>query len=232
MIAGMDYRRAASSPVFAMLLLLAALLLAGCGSSDDDGGSDAGSKSDAKVDAAEVADRADSYEAPPTTKLDPDLEHVVRMETDKGTFDIDLDPKAAPIAAANFAFLVGEGYYDGITFHRVIKDFMVQAGDPLGTGTGGPGYTLKDDPVRGDYVRGTVAMANAGPDTGGSQFFIVHGTNVDLPKAYVIFGSVDEEGMEVVDEIAAVEVEPGPTGEPSSPVEPVRITRATVVSPK
>lgn len=219
-----------------LLLLVPALslLVAACG--DDDSGSDGGSSSTTKVDSAsssvadEVAARNDSYDAAPTEKLDPSKTYVVHLETSKGDFDITVDPKAAPIAAANFVFLVKEGFYDGITFHRVIDGFMVQAGDPLGDGTGGPGYELKDDPVKGSYKRGTVAMANAGPDTGGSQFFIVQGTTVDetLPKDYVIFGSVDEAGMKVVDTIAGVDVEPGPSGEPSKPVDPITIDKATL----
>jgi peptidylprolyl isomerase len=248
MIRAMSTSRSARFLLLAMTLLAAALLLAACGGDDgeDSGGGSSSSgdetaevsedeSSDAASDGAgdDVAARNDKYDAAPDLKLDPKETYVVKLETTKGDFEIAVDQKAAPIAAANFVFLVQEGYYDGVPFHRVIKDFMVQTGDPTGTGTGGPGYELTDDPVKGDYDRGTVAMANAGPDTGGSQFFIVHGTTVDqtLPKDYVIFGSVDEEGMKVVDKIASVEVTTGPSGEPSSPVEPVNITRATLVSP-
>ena len=219
-----------------LVLLAAALLVAGCGddssSSDSDAGDDAAETSDSGDDAegggSDVAARDGKYDAPPTLKLDPAKDYVATIETDKGSFDIAVDQKAAPIAAANFVFLVGEGFYDGVPFHRIIKDFMIQTGDPTGTGTGGPGYELKDDPVKGEYTRGTVAMANAGPNTGGSQFFIVHGSNVELPKNYVIFGSVDDAGMKVVDEIAEVEVEVGASGEPSQPVEPVNIVTATL----
>ncbi len=220
--------------VLSMTCVLALVLAAGCG---DDADSDAESTDSEPAAATEdgdsdsdVAARADSYDEAPSERLDADGTYVVRMETSEGDFDIRVLPESAPIAASNFVFLVKEGFYDGITFHRVIDGFMVQAGDPLGDGTGGPGYQLEDDPVKGSYKRGTVAMANAGPNTGGSQFFIVQGTNVDesLSKDYVIFGSVDEEGMKVVDKIAAVEVEPGPSGEPSSPVEDVVIERATL----
>ncbi len=220
---------------FLLVVLVAALLAAGCGgdsgSSDDDGGgAEQSASSEAEGggsdDGDDVAARDGKYDAPPTNKLDPAKSYVVEVETTKGTFDLTVDPKAAPIAAANFVFLVEEGFYDGVVFHRVIKDFMVQGGDPSGTGMGGPGYELKDDPVKGEYKRGTVAMANAGPNTGGSQFFIVHGTNVELPKDYVIFGSVDEAGMKVIDEIADVEVETSPNGEPSQPVEEIRIVEA------
>jgi cyclophilin family peptidyl-prolyl cis-trans isomerase len=231
MIASM-FARTGSILSLLVLLIVTLLVAAGCGDSAEtagNGGDNGDQSAEVEgVDDDEVRARADSYDEPPTERLDPSGEYVVRMETSKGSFDIEVDPEAAPIAASNFVFLVREGFYDGIVFHRVIEGFMVQAGDPLGDGTGGPGYRLQDDPVRGSYSRGTVAMANAGPNTGGSQFFIVHGSSVSLPKDYVIFGSVDDAGMKVVDEIAAVEVEAGPSGEPSSPVERVVIQRATL----
>ncbi|MCW2926522.1 MAG: peptidylprolyl isomerase [Thermoleophilia bacterium] len=214
-----------------LVLFAVALLVVGCGGgdtkkssgSDDDSGSEATSVDDG------VASRDGKYDAPPTLKLDPKRPYVVTLETTEGSFDIKVDPKRAPIAAANFVFLVQEGYYDGIGFHRVIKNFMVQGGDPTGTGMGGPGYTLKDDPITGTYARGTVAMANAGPNTGGSQFFIVQGPDGEqLPKQYVAFGTVDAAGMKVVDAIANVEVEMANDPVPSAPVEPVTITKATL----
>jgi cyclophilin family peptidyl-prolyl cis-trans isomerase len=214
------------------LLVAAAMLASGCGddsgSDDDGGGSTSGARQASGSMPEDPADRNGMYDEAPTEKLDPRQSYVVEMETDKGTFDITVDPKAAPIAASNFVFLVKEGFYDGTVFHRIIKDFMIQGGDPTGTGTGGPGYELQDDPVKGEYTPGTVAMANAGPNTGGSQFFIVHGTAVDLPKDYVIFGKVDKDGMKVVDEIANVEVEVSETGEPSKPVDEVKVVSATL----
>lgn len=215
------------------LLLAVAMAMGGCGGDSGSGGNGTGAGS-ASDDAAatgdvdpEVAAREGTYDEPPDERLDPDTTYTVNVETTKGEFDIVLDQEAGPIAAANFAFLVREGFYDGVPFHRVIEGFMVQAGDPTGTGTGGPGYAIEDDEVSGSYSRGTVAMANAGPDTAGSQFFIVQGRDVEqrLPKAYAIFGEVDEEGMEVVDEIASVEVTTGPNGEKSRPVEPVLIEK-------
>jgi cyclophilin family peptidyl-prolyl cis-trans isomerase len=247
MIRAMLTSRSARIPLLVLILLAAALLLAACGGDDGENTGSSNSEdetaevsddesSDAASDGAseDVAARNDSYDEAPKLKLDPKETYVVKLETTKGDFEIAVDQEAAPIAAANFVFLVQEGYYDGIPFHRIIKDFMIQTGDPTGTGTGGPGYELTDDPVKGDYDRGTVAMANAGPNTGGSQFFIVHGTTVNqtLPKDYIIFGSVDDAGMKVVDKIASVEVTTGPSGEPSSPVEPVNITRATLISPE
>lgn len=218
-----------------VLVLATALVAAGCGSSDDSSSKKSDSSSDTTASTAsgggdDVASRNDAYDAAPTEKLDPSKTYIVRLATDKGDIDIKVDPKQAPIAAANFVFLVKEKFYDGVKFHRVINDFMIQTGDPLGTGTGGPGYTIKDETVKGDYQRGVVAMARtSAPDSAGSQFFIVQGSEVQLPKEYVIFGSVDDAGMKVVDKIAAVEVEAGPSGEPSTPVDDVFIKQATLL---
>ena len=111
------------------------------------------------------------------------------LHTTKGDIVIEFDA-AAPDTVANFTKLASAGFYDGTKFHRVIKGFMIQGGDPKGDGTGGPGYRFTDEPVTRDYTRGTIAMANAGPNTNGSQFFIIH-QDYPLPKNYVIFGSID-----------------------------------------
>ena len=116
----------------------------------------------------------------------------------------------------NFVFLAREGFYDGVIFHRVIEDFLLQGGDPTGTGTGGPGYRFNDEPVTRDYLRGTLAMANAGPDTNGSQFFIVH-KDSSLSKNFNIFGIMTN-GFDVLDAIATTPVT-GPSQSPR-PVEP------------
>lgn len=132
----------------------------------------------------------------------------VRITTDKGDIVFRLDPVAGPLAARNFFSLAQRGYYDGVVFHRVDKvpaPFVIQGGDPTGTGNGGPGYQFPDDPVTGTYAAGTVAMANAGPDTNGSQFFIVLADQPLLPKNYSIFGQVTS-GMEVVDQITVGDV--------------------------
>jgi len=118
-------------------------------------------------------------------------------------------------------------FYNNTIFHRVIKGFMIQGGDPNGDGTGGPGYKFKDEPIVGDYQRGTVAMANSGPDTNGSQFFIIH-QDYDLPKNYVIFGQVIQ-GMEVVDKIAVAQVGPSSGGENSKPLNPVVIKSVEIL---
>ena len=111
--------------------------------------------------------------------------------------------KDAPITVNNLVFLSQQGFYNCVIFHRIIRDFMVQTGDPLGNGTGGPGYSFKDEPVTRKYVRGTLAMANAGPNTNGSQFFIVH-KDYPLPPNYTIFGMVTE-GFETLDKIATTQ---------------------------
>lgn len=136
---------------------------------------------------------------------------VVKISTNKGDITLELFGDDAPKTVENFVNLVNKGFYNGVIFHRVISGFMIQGGDPTGTGTGGPGYQFADelnagtDSYKRGYVRGTLAMANAGPDTNGSQFFIMH-KDYALPHAYTIFGQV-KEGMDVVDAIAASEVD-------------------------
>ena len=110
--------------------------------------------------------------SPPPKQIDDNTIYVVTIETGKGTIVAELDPGLAPNTVNNFVALARDGYYDGLTFHRVVPDFVIQGGDPTGTGGGGPGYRFADEPVRGEYTLGAVAMANAGPDTNGSQFFI------------------------------------------------------------
>ncbi|GMU25307.1 MAG: peptidyl-prolyl cis-trans isomerase [Candidatus Uhrbacteria bacterium] len=129
---------------------------------------------------------------------------IVRIKTPKGDIVIQILPDEGPNAASNFAYLVGQRFYDGLTFHRVEPGFVIQGGDPRGNGTGGPGYSFEDDPVGLPYARGIVAMANAGPNTNGSQFFIML-ADTPLPPAYSIFGKVIE-GMDVVDQIRVGDV--------------------------
>ena len=123
--------------------------------------------------------------------------------TDKGTIEFEIFPEA-PKAASNFIQLSRDGFYDGLTFHRVVPGFVIQGGDPLGTGAGGPGYQFEDEPVTRKYTKGIVAMANAGPNTNGSQFFIMLADN-DLPPSYTIFGNVIK-GQDVVDKIQVGDV--------------------------
>jgi peptidyl-prolyl cis-trans isomerase B (cyclophilin B) len=141
-----------------------------------------------------------------------------KMHTTQGTIELELFDEDAPKTVANFRKLAGEGFYDGIIFHRVIRDFMIQGGDPQGTGTGGPGYTFEDEINQHKVVRGALAMANAGPNTNGSQFFIV---TVDqapwLHGKHTVFGAVTA-GMDAVDAIEAQ-----PTGANDRPLDPPKI---------
>ncbi|MBI4297378.1 MAG: peptidylprolyl isomerase [Chloroflexi bacterium] len=159
--------------------------------------------------------------------IDPSKSYTARMETSEGVITFDLLAREAPITVNNFVFLAREGFYDGVKFHRIIKGFMVQSGDPMGTGRGGPGYRFNDEPVTRNYVRGTLAMANAGPNTNGSQFFIVH-QDAGLPKAYTIFGLVTD-GLDALDKIANTPVTAGPSGEVSSPTREVTIRHIDIV---
>src|SRR5579872_6387139 len=130
--------------------------------------------------------------------IDPAKRYTATITTDRGDIVIALDPARAPKSVNNFVFLARDGFYDGLTFHRVVDEFVVQGGCPEGSGRGGPGYKFEDEPVQGEYVAGAVAMANAGPNTNGSQFFIC---TVDdsqkLTKNYNLFGHVTN-GMDVV----------------------------------
>jgi len=157
----------------------------------------------------------------PTTAPQPTL---VRLETTMGNITIELRPDM-PITAGNFEKLVRQGYYNGVIFHRVIDGFMIQGGDPTGTGRGGPGYAIPDEFTRTNRNdRGTISMANAGPNTGGSQFFINLVNNNFLDTKHPVFGKVVE-GMDIVDKIGKVK-----TDSNDRPITPVKILNATVVS--
>ncbi|MBW3579470.1 MAG: peptidylprolyl isomerase [Actinomycetota bacterium] len=156
--------------------------------------------------------------------IDPSKRYTAEMTTSLGTLTIALDPVAAPLTVNNFVVLARYHYFDGLVFHRVIKGFMCQGGDPEGTGRGGPGYRFADElPRPGRYEVGSVAMANAGPDTNGSQFFIVSGpSGVGLPPSYSLFGKVVK-GLDVLAAMEAV-----PTGRNDRPVEDLTIVSVTV----
>ena len=140
-----------------------------------------------------------TYQAPPAVLDVSEIEgKKARIKTGKGDIVLELFPEA-PLASSNFIFLTNEKFYDGLTFHRREENFVIQGGDPNGNGTGGPGYKFDDETVVRDYERGIVAMANSGPNTNGSQFFIMLANN-PLPKNYTIFGRVVY-GMDVVDKI-------------------------------
>jgi cyclophilin family peptidyl-prolyl cis-trans isomerase len=169
------------------------------------------------------------WSRPPAMQLAPDVTYQATLQTNKGTITVDLLREDAPKTVNNFVFLARAGFYDGVPFHRVIAGFMIQSGDPTGTGTGGPGYRFEDEPVKRRYQAGTVAMANAGPNTNGSQFFIMHRAQ-GLPPNYTIFGQVSgADSMDVVDAIARTPCGRSRSGEQSTPLEPFHIEAETSV---
>jgi peptidylprolyl isomerase len=156
--------------------------------------------------------RTQKFSGPPPMCIDPEKTYTATMVTNKGTMTIVLDPVAAPNTVNNFVVLARYHYFDGVTFHRVIPGFVIQGGDPQGTGTGGPGYRFADElPKPGRYELGSLAMANAGPNTNGSQFFIISGpSGMGLPPQYALFGKVVS-GLDVV---AALDSLGTPSGKP------------------
>ena len=156
--------------------------------------------------------------------------YTADIRTNKGAMTIELFASESPVTVNNFVFLARERFYDGVVFHRVIKDFMIQTGDPTGTGAGGPGYAFEDEPVTRSYSRGIVAMANAGPNTNGSQFFIVHGSDVGLAPDYTIFGQVTQ-GLDTLDALANTPVTASSRGELSVPTEVLRIETIEISEP-
>jgi len=142
------------------------------------------------------------YDRPPEMQIETDKNIEVRIETTRGDIDLELYPQHAPKTVNNFVFLAREGFYDGVVFHRVISDFMIQGGDPTGSGRGGPGYKfedeVKDNPLA--HEQGVISMANAGPNTNGSQFFITHSPQPHLNGNHTVFGKVIK-GQDVVDTI-------------------------------
>ena len=162
------------------------------------------------------------YSNPPGLILDPAMRYFATIKTSQGDMTLELLPAEAPRAVNNFVFLAREGFYENNSFHRVIKGFMIQAGCPRGDGTGGPGYRFPDEPVNRPYAKGTLAMANAGPNTNGSQFFIVHGQQVNLPPNYTIFGQLVD-GEETLEGLANAPVTAGARGEPSQPTRRLEI---------
>jgi len=162
----------------------------------------------------------------PKMQIDQNKEYIATMKTSAGTIKIKLNAAETPITVNNFVYLAKNNFYDGVIFHRVIDGFMIQGGDPSGDGTGGPGYKFDDEKFSGEYNRGTIAMANSGPNTNGSQFFIMH-QDYPLTPNYVIFGQVIE-GLDVVDKIATAEVSMSFSGEMSQPIDPIVIESVIV----
>jgi len=138
---------------------------------------------------------------PPAMQIDEDTIYQITIETDRGPIVMELDPNLAPRSVNHFVALARDGFYNGLTFHRVVPDFVIQGGDPDGSGRGGPGYKWDDEPVKGEYTLGAVAMANAGPNTNGSQFFIcIDDCQRKLDKAYNLFGYVID-GIDVAQNV-------------------------------
>jgi cyclophilin family peptidyl-prolyl cis-trans isomerase len=162
----------------------------------------------------------------PEMLIDQNKTYTATIKTNKGTMEAELFAQEVPKTVNNFVYLARQNFYDNVVFHRIIRNFMVQTGDPTGTGTGGPGYRFEDEPVNRPYSRGIIAMANAGPNTNGSQFFIVHGDS-PLPPNYTIFGQLTS-GLETLDAIANTPVGRSPSGENSAPTERVFIESVTI----
>jgi cyclophilin family peptidyl-prolyl cis-trans isomerase len=173
------------------------------------------------------SERRTTFDAPPPMGIDVEKTYTAEMVTSLGTMTIHLDPIRAPETVNNFVFLARWRYYDGIVFHRVIKGFMIQGGDPEGSGSGGPGYRFKDElPAPGRYEFGSLAMANAGPNTNGSQFFVITGASgVGLPPSYSLFGKVVS-GFEVAQAVEQVATGPGDRPLTDVVIESVTITEA------
>lgn len=146
--------------------------------------------------------RIKQWDRPPEMQIDPQKTYRIAIETTRGSIELDLYPQYAPKTVNNFVFLSLEGFYDGVSFHRVINDFVIQGGDPTGTGRGGPGYRFEDEVADNPltHERGVISMANAGPNTNGSQFFITYSPQPHLNGKHTVFGKVVK-GLEVLDEI-------------------------------
>lgn len=206
-----------------LIALVLALGLVACGGDDDDDGesaaaagadtatqTDTGSGADSGTgcpDVPQPAAKPDGGEEEPTEELDPSKTYDVVVQTSCGDFTITLDVESAPATTASFVALAEKGFYDDTYFHRIVPGFVIQGGDPTGTGAGGPGYSTVDEPAAdAAYTRGVVAMAKAGnepPGTAGSQFFVVTGEDAGLPPEYAVIGEVTE-GMDVVERIGAL----------------------------
>ncbi len=171
---------------------------------------------------------AKQYSAPPAMAIDQNKSYTATIHTTAGDMQAELFAKETPKTVNNFVFLARDGYYKNVKFHRIIKGFMVQTGDPTGTGAGGPGYRFEDEKVTRPYKRGTLAMANAGPNTNGSQFFILD-ADYPLPPNYTIFGQLtDQASLTTLDKIASTPVKASPRGEMSVPTQDVLITSVDV----
>lgn len=168
------------------------------------------------------------YTKAPEMQIDVTKKYIAKMETSQGTVELELNAAETPKTVNNFVALSRDGFYDGLSFHRIVKDFMIQGGAPNGNGSGGPGYKFDDEDFAADYTPGTLAMANSGENTNGSQFFIMTADySGRLPKNYTIFGKVIS-GMDVVQKIAQTPTEDNGSGEQSRPTSEVKINKVTI----
>ena len=219
-----------------VLLCALALGLAACGGDDDGGGGADKPKQTPKAEqkvtdgckkVAQPKPKPNGGAKPPTRALDRSTTYDVVLKTSCGDITIRLDQTTSPRTAASFASLAKSGFFDGTTFHRIVPGFVIQGGDPTGTGTGGPGYSTRDVPPKSaTYTKGVVAMAKTeaeAPGTAGSQFYIVSGEDAGLPPDYALLGKVSD-GEDVVDKIATVQTDP--TTE--APADPVVIESVTI----
>ncbi|MEN6351231.1 MAG: peptidylprolyl isomerase, partial [Syntrophomonas sp.] len=178
------------------------------------------------------AGRNKKYKSAPQMAIDPAKQYYAKVKTNRGDFKIKLLASQAPVAVNNFVFLSQDGFYNGVVFHRIMKGFMVQTGDPLGNGTGGPGYVFKDElPPALSYGPGVVAMANSGPNTNGSQFFVCNGEDsksLNSNPNYTVFGQIVE-GMDTILKISDTPVQAGPSGELSKPMEDIIIESVEII---
>ncbi|MBD0380439.1 peptidylprolyl isomerase [Paenibacillus sedimenti] len=224
------------SKLLPLTLLAMTVLISACGNKPAEiAGGTASPKSGAEPAAAASPNAPKQWSKAPDMSIDPNKSYQAEVTTSKGTFTIDLFAKEAPKTVNNFVFLSKEGFYNNVTFHRIIKTFMIQTGDPLGTGRGGPGYKFEDElKTSHKYEPGIVAMANSGKNTNGSQFFICSGgdcANLNQIPHYTIFGKVTDEGMATIAKIADTPVQMNPNGgdsSPSMPKEKVTINSITI----
>jgi len=234
------------------LFFVCAVPLVGCGTSSGEKGGGIGAptaaiaNTDADISSGcwSAADRGASegertgsnvtfqqWSKPPEMAIDVNKTYRATLDTSGGTIEIELFPKESPITVNNFVCLARAGYYDGTPFHRIVQGFVIQGGDPTGTGSGGPGYRIQDEPIspNRNYTKGVVAMARTQqPNSGGSQFFICTGDLTGkLGKSYMIFGQVTS-GMDVVDALDKTPTKSSSGGEKSSPIDPVTLNKVTI----
>jgi cyclophilin family peptidyl-prolyl cis-trans isomerase len=231
-------------PIAALAVLVAGILVtAACGGGDDGAAGTAAAPDTAAAavttptaPAGSCTDRAPnpppdpkSYPAPPPQTIDTSHAYTATLATSCGDIVIALDPAEAPVTVNNFVFLARQGFYNGLTFHRVVAGFVIQGGDPTGTGSGDAGYAFDDELPDDGYPTGSVAMANSGPNTNGSQFFIVTGDGSLLPNDYSRFGKVTS-GLDVAKRIEGFADPNADPGDPATqkPTQPIYIYKVTI----